>query len=220
VALSFDLFGTLVDVERPENPATRVAASLRERGVRPPADFEAAYRTAHVEAPPGAEVSLPTHVAAALRSRGVSADDAVVREAVTAAFDAAVRTESGASEAVRAAAERGPVACLSNCSVPGLASRALERSGVDPAAFDAVVTSLDCGYRKPDRRAFEAVLGRLGADVASLVHVGDDPRTDGGVSVLGGRFVDVSDVALATLARRLRAGATGAALVAPEEGVE
>jgi FMN phosphatase YigB (HAD superfamily) len=196
VAVSFDLFGTLVAIDPPTDPAGAVAAELRDRGVTVPGDWQSAYLDSHVDAPPGAEVPLPAHVAAALRSRGVETTENAARRAVVAAFDPAVRTREGAPAAVAAAREAGPVGVLSNCAVPELVGRALTRSALDRSAFDAVVSSLACGWRKPDRRAFEAVAGGLGVDVPDLVHVGDTPGTDGGVAEAGGRFVDVAEVPL------------------------
>jgi len=208
VAVSFDLFGTLVAADPPESPARAVARELAERGVAVPGDWPDAYAEPHVDAPEGAELALPEHVGAALASRGVDAAVAeadAVRKAVTAAFDRPVRTRSGAVAAVDAAAERGPVGVLSNCSVPGLVERALDRSALDPTALDAVVASVDCGWRKPDRRAFEAVADELGVGVETLVHVGDDPRTDGGIERLGGTAILLDDVPLAAVPERLDA---------------
>ena len=197
MAVSFDLFGTLVDADRPADPAAAVARELADRDVAVPDDWADAYREVHVDAPAGAEVPLPAHVSRALASRGVDAPSNAARRAVVAAFDPAVETRDGASEAVAAAADRGPVAVLSNCSVPQLARRTLIRSDLDRDAFDAAVTSIACGWRKPHDRAFETVADRLDADAADLLHVGDDPRTDGGVERCGGAFVDVADVSLA-----------------------
>ncbi|MFB6171641.1 MAG: HAD family hydrolase [Haloarculaceae archaeon] len=197
--LSFDLFGTLVTVERPADPAAAVARELRERGVGVPDDWAVAYGERHVDAPPEAEVPLPAHVAAALRSRDASFAPETVRRAVVAAFDPAVETRPGAVAAVAAARERGPVGILTNCSVPELPRRTLIRSALDRDAFDAVVTSAACGWRKPHARAFEAVADRLGGECDALVHVGDDPETDGGVADVGGRFVSVATVPLPSL---------------------
>ena len=202
MAVSFDLFGTLVEVDRSEEPADAIAVELRECGVSVPDDWDRAYREEHVEAPAGAEVPLPAHVSAALASRGVQAPANAARRAVVAAFDPEVRTRDGAVEAVAAAREFGPVGILSNCSVPQLARRALIRSDVDPDRFDAVVTSVACGWRKPSARAFETCADRLDAPISELVHVGDDPRTDGGsaddgLTDAGGRAVLLSDVPLA-----------------------
>lgn len=56
MATSFDLFGTLVAVDRPADPAAAVGDELRDRGVAVPDDWAAAYAETHVEAPAGAEV--------------------------------------------------------------------------------------------------------------------------------------------------------------------
>ena len=200
-AVSFDLFGTLVAASTPDDPGAAVARELRNRGVAVPTDWTDAYRTPHVDAPDGAEVPLPAHVAGALRSRGVEASDTVVRHAVVAAFDPKVRRREGVDAALTAARERGPVGLCSNCSVPELVPRALVRADLR-GGFDAVVTSAACGFRKPHPRPFETVAADLGVDPSALVHVGDDPRTDGGVENLGGRFVDAADT-LATLGDRL-----------------
>lgn len=199
MAVTFDLFGTLVSVDRPSEPAAAVADELRARGVAVPADWSAAYREQHVAVPPGGEVSLPEHVSAALRSRGVAATEEVVDEAVSVAFEPVVTTRPGAEMAVQAARERGPVGILSNVSVRGLAERTLAESALDPSLFDAVVTSVGCGFRKPDRGAFEAAAAALGVPVSDLIHVGDDPETDGGAEAVGATFVDVADVPLSAI---------------------
>lgn len=198
VAVSFDLFGTLVVAETPDDPAAAVAEALSERGVSVPPDFGDAYRESHIDAPAGAEVPLPAHVAAALSSRGVDAPNNAARRAVVAAFDPAVSRRAGALSAIEAAAERGPVGLCSNCSVPELVGRTLVRAELRDA-FDAVVASVGCGWRKPDSRAFETVADRLGVGADALLHVGDDPGTDGGIEAVGGRFVDVADVPLPAL---------------------
>ncbi len=209
MAVSFDLFGTLVSVRYPGDPAEAVARELDARDVPVPDDWAAAYRERHVDAPEGAEVPLPAHVARALASRGVSAPGNAARRAVVAAFDPEVETRPGAPEAVAAAAAAGPVALCSNCSVPELAARTLIRSEVDRSHFDATVTSVACGWRKPDARIFERVADALGVPLSELVHVGDDPAADGGVEDAGGTFLDVADVPLTELPDWLRSG-TGA----------
>jgi FMN phosphatase YigB (HAD superfamily) len=199
VAVSFDLFGTLVDADRPADPAEAVAAELRTRDVAVPDDWAAAYRERQIDAPAGAEVPLPAHVSAALRSRGTDAPNNTARRAVVAAFDPTVETRSGAVDAVRAARDHGPVALLSNCSVPELVGRTLIRSALGRDDFDAVVTSVGCGWRKPDRRAFQSCADALGTDLSTLIHVGDDPATDGGADDAGATFLDVADVPLSEL---------------------
>ena len=201
--VSFDLFGTLVTVDRPDDPAAAVAEALRERGVSVPDDWAAAYAEPHLAYDDGVEHPLSRHVAAAMAGRapdrGASAFVGDAAAAVRAAFDREVETRPAAPEAVAALAEAYPVGVMSNCSVSGLVERTLDRSAVDADAFDAVVSSVACGRRKPDARAFGAVADALDVPVERLVHVGDDPETDGAVRDAGGRFVSVDDVSLAAL---------------------
>jgi FMN phosphatase YigB (HAD superfamily) len=204
VAVTFDLFGTLVDVEYPTDPAEVVARDLESRDVAVPDDWHVAYGERHVDAPAGAETPLPAHVAAALDSRGVDAPDNVVRHAVVAAFDPDVTRREDALEAVRAAADRGPVGICSNCAVPELVPRTLIRAGLR-GEFDAVTTSVGCGWRKPHAKAFEAAAEALGVAPAALVHVGDDPETDGGIVDVGGRFLDVTEIPLEAVGGELEA---------------
>jgi len=204
VAVTFDLFGTLVDVEYPSDPAEIVARELESRGVEVPDDWHVAYGERHVDAPAGAEVPLPAHVAHALDSRGVDAADNVVRHAVVAAFDPDVTRRDGARAAVRDVSERGPVGLLSNCAVPELVPKTLIRAGLR-GEFDAVTTSIGCGWRKPHPKAFETAADALGVAPGSLVHVGDDATADGGVEDVGGRFVDVTETPLDELAAHLEA---------------
>ncbi|MGM0399045.1 MAG: HAD family hydrolase [Halobacteriota archaeon] len=199
-AVSFDLFGTLVAVTPPTNPAEAVATALRERDVLVPADWRTRYETAHSQSEPGAERSLYDHVESALAAGAPDGTRTVPRRtiesAVDAAFDPAVETVPGAESVVRAVGDRFPIAILSNSSVPGLAARAIERSGLRSADFDAVVTSVDCGWRKPDPRAFETVAGALDVSVDQLAHVGDDPETDGAIAAAGGQYVAVQQESL------------------------
>jgi FMN phosphatase YigB (HAD superfamily) len=210
VVVSFDLFGTLVDADRPAAPWDTVADVLAERGVRVPDDWEAAYRSAHREYDRGREAPLDEHVRLALASRGVDVTEAAAREAVLAAFDTPVTVRDGARSALRAAADRGPVGICSNCSVPGLVERTLDRAALAdavPGGFGAVVTSVDCGWRKPHPEIFETTAAALDVPLVDLVHVGDDARTDGGAGRAGAQTVLIENVALPTIAEQLREGA-------------
>ncbi|UIP00478.1 HAD family hydrolase [Halobaculum sp. CBA1158] len=189
-ATSFALFDTLVEADLPPDPAGAVGEELRARDVPVPDDWADAYDETHVDAPAGAEVPLPAHVSRALASRGVDAPGNAARRAVVAAFDPSVRTRAGAVEAVAAAGERGPVGVFANCAVPELVGRVLVRSDLARDDFDAVVSSVACGWRAPDPRAFERVADALGVDAARLTHVGSDPEVGGGVTACGGRFFD------------------------------
>ncbi|RJX49541.1 HAD family hydrolase [Halonotius pteroides] len=198
-AFVFDLFGTLVAVDDTPQPAAAVADALAARGISVPDDWASAYREPHIDAEEGAEIPLPAHVAAALASRGVDVSDTTAGQAVIDAFEPVVETRAGAVEAVAAAGEAGSVGLLSNCAVPTLVARTLSRSALDDEAFDAIVVSVDCGWRKPDPRAFEAVARQLTVAAAELVVVGDTPATDGGITDCGGEFIDVTETSLPTL---------------------
>jgi len=209
VALSFDLFGTLVAADRPSEPWHAVAAALSARSVRVPDDWEDAYRSAHREYDRGREAPLDEHVRLALASRGVEVTEATATEAVLAAFDGPVTVRDGAIEALDAAAQQGPVAVCSNCSVPGLVERTLARADIEARSdhsVDAVVTSVDCGWRKPHPTIFEATADALDVTLADLVHVGDDARTDGGAGRAGARSILLEDHTLPAIAEKLREG--------------
>ena len=204
VVVSFDLFGTLVAADRPDEPWDAVADSLAQRGVGVPDDWEAIYRSAHREYDPGREAPLDEHVRLALASRDVEVTATTAREAVLAAFDGPVTRRQGARDALAAATDRGLVAICSNCSVPGLVERTLARTDLDGDGLDAVVTSVGCGWRKPHPRIFDATADALEAPLSALVHVGDDARTDGGADRAGARSVLLDDVTLGSVAMRLR----------------
>jgi len=205
VAVSFDCFGTLVDAQRPAEPWVAVADALRARSISVPDDWETAYRSSHVEVEPLAELSLVEHTQAALASRDVEADADTIHDALFAAFDGPVTVVDGARPALRAAAREEPVGVLSNCSVPGLVERTLAQADL-AGAVDHVVTSVDCGWRKPHDRAFTRAAAALGTDVDSLIHVGDDPRTDGGGRTAGVTVILTSETPLTAVPAKLEAG--------------
>lgn len=195
VAVSFDLFGTLVRVPKPDDPAQAIATELEARDVEVPEDWGEAYRTPYIDAPEGAEVPLHAHVSRALSSRGVEVPGNAARRAVIAAFDPDVEVRVGAREAIEAAREGGPVGLLSNCSVPELVRRTLIRAGLR-GEFDAVVSSVTCGWRKPHPKAFEAIAAGLEVPVEELTHVGDSLEADGGIDACGGRAIVLDGISL------------------------
>lgn len=204
MAVSFDCFGTLVNADRPAEPWVAVADALRARSISVPADWETAYRSSHVAVDPLEELSLVEHTRAALASRDVEADADAIHDALLAAFDGSVAVVDGAPPALRAAARDGPVGVLSNCSVPGLVEQTLARADLS-AAVDHVVTSVDCGWRKPHDRAFTRAATALGTDTHSLVHVGDDPRADGGGRTAGVTVLLTDETPLADVPEALEA---------------
>lgn len=197
-AVSFDLFGTLLSVEKPPDPSRAVAEALAARGISLPQDWETAYRTAYIETDhPLQEVPLGDHVLSLLEAHAGSAgsgpDPAAVNEAVREAFDTDIQTRERAAETVEAFAEHVPVGILSNSSVPGLVDRSLEQSDIPLADLTVVHSSVAVGWRKPHERAFAAVAEGLEVRLDSLVHVGDDSRTDGGAERAGAHSVIVPE---------------------------
>lgn len=196
-AISFSL-GALVRTDRPSDPARAVARELRDRGVAVPDDWRALYHADHVDAPQGAAVPEPAHVASALAAAGVDAPSNAARRAVVAAFDPTVETRDGARDALRAAAERGPVGLLANAPTPQFVRRALVRSTLDRDAFDTICSSTACGWRKPHPQAFETLARRLDVSVARVTHVGH-ADADRGITDAGGRFRDTRETPLDAL---------------------
>lgn len=205
--ISFDLFGTLVSVEKPDDPAEAIATELESRGLSVPSDWNAAYTESHIDCPAGRERSLPDHVAAAVASR--FEDDRPIdvhteaTHAVMAAFETDVQTRPGAIRAVERLGTHVPVGVLSNCAVPTLAERVLHRAAIDETAFEATVTSIECGWRKPHPNSFNAVADKLGVGINELLHVGDNPATDGCADRVGATSRLVSEVALTDLPANL-----------------
>jgi putative hydrolase of the HAD superfamily len=79
------------------------------------------------------------------------------------------------------------LAVCSNFSHGETARFVLEQAGL-LEHFDPVVISEDVGIRKPRAEIFEAVLERLGAAPAEVIHVGDSLTADvAGAATLGMR---------------------------------
>jgi HAD superfamily hydrolase (TIGR01549 family) len=193
--VSFDLFGTLVTVEKPPDPGAAVGDALRARDVDLPPDWDDAYRTAYVDADPLEEIPLQHHVHALFESHAADVDStvdsvpspALIDEALLEAFETPIQTREGAVETVEALADHVPVGILSNSSVEGLVDRALERSAIPLDALTVIRSSVAIGWRKPHEQSFKQIANDLQVELEGLVHVGDDPRTDGGADRVGAR---------------------------------
>ena len=192
VVLSVDLFGTLAVASTAEAPEERVAYALRERGVTVPESFLKEYRSHQFDVHPAVELPLQQHVYAALRVSGGEASIQTVHAALLDAFDTPV-SETPICDALLdiVATSSSSCAILSNCSLTGLVPQTLDRLGIEHSIFDAILTSVDIGVRKPDPRCFEALAAVFGADIQDVIHAGDSPRSDGGIATAGGQFVHV-----------------------------
>jgi putative hydrolase of the HAD superfamily len=205
-AVSLDLFDTLVDMHMDRLPSVEIAgrrtlstygllheASVQWHGL----EFElfaaelgsidrelrAAYFAEHRE--------LPTLDRFLAFGRRIGATDLAMAEALTRTHMAAIRERVSylAHHAPLLARLRGRVrlAVCSNFSHGETARFVLERAGL-LAHFDPVVISDEVGIRKPRAEIFEAVLERLGAAPAEVIHVGDSLSADvAGAASLGMR---------------------------------
>lgn len=86
---------------------------------------------------------------------------------------------TGARETVEQLAARYPMAILSDTGfASGVAQDALlEREGILPL-FPARIYSMDVGHAKPRREMFEACATALGRAADTIIHIGDNERTD------------------------------------------
>jgi HAD superfamily hydrolase (TIGR01509 family) len=197
-AVLLDLFDTLVSVDASRLPElvvgdravhSTVPAVLRELRLALPglADADALHAMAAVlkERPRvSGNAEIPEHAlfAAFLARLGVSDDgDALARrlaDAQMAAVVAACRPVPGA-EALLATlrARRVRSALVSN--IAHLESVcALAAIPAPEHRFDAIVTSIEVGYCKPDARPFEVALERAGVEAEDAIHIGDDASDD------------------------------------------
>lgn len=203
MAVSFDLFGTLVRREYPEEPAVAIGEALEARGVTPPPDWVDTYGAVQRSIPDEREVPLQGHVCMALERGGVECDIATVRDAVLAALDPVVEPREGAQSAVRAARGKGPVGLCTNCRMPEFVGLSLARAGIDPDSFDTCVSSAGCGWRKPAPQIFTTVADRLDVTADRMTHVGASQETDGGIESVGGTILLVEDRPLREIAEEL-----------------
>ena len=66
---------------------------------------------------------------------------------------------------------------ISNTHYSDLVYRNLAKARL-VSAFDVIVTSVEFGIKKPDRRIFEHTASLLGVNTGDCIYVGDDPRED------------------------------------------
>jgi FMN phosphatase YigB (HAD superfamily) len=123
------------------------------------------------------------------RRMGLPADDALLRELSWLWYEPVTRhtrVEADLPAALGAMRSAGlRLGVISNTFVPGFVhDRHLEMEGL-LEFFPVRVYSSEVGYRKPDRRIFEAALGQLGVKAAETLFVGDLIKTD----IVGARRV-------------------------------
>lgn len=202
MALSFELFGTLPGAPATSAHASAVAVELERRGASVLNDWAVGFRHHPVDAPTGEAIPVDRHAHSLLSKRGVEADRGTVGQAVTSTFEPAVNGRPGPCDAARSAASHDPVGSLFYHSVAGLAQRSVRARSHGASGFDAMGSAVDCGWRKPNPRSFEAVADRVDTPLESLVHLGDDPATDGGADAAGETARMTSETPLGDFPRR------------------
>ncbi len=194
-ALLFDIGGTLVG-----DPRKAAWSELRLGGLGGRLDGLASRGLIDALERADAELDSPEYshflgepavVKRALESIAVEGEPALVEELVVAYRRAAVRVLAEHEE-LRPLHSTELAATLSDLRVSGATKLGIisnERRwapqiylaqvlGIDPSAFDAILTSDECGFGKPDPRIFQLGAARLGVALSEAAYVGDSIERD------------------------------------------
>ena len=169
-AVVFDLDYTLAVPDRNRETLLREAAAAAGAPSLSREAYLAAHRrnlTSETREPIFAEL---------LADRDGEADPAEVAAAYRRAIAAALEPVPGAADLVRRLRDRYRVGLLTNGPVRAQRDK-LATLGWE-ALFDAAVVTGDLAAGKPDERAFEAVLDRLGVAPDEAAYVGDEVEAD------------------------------------------
>jgi len=169
-AVVFDLDYTLAVPDRDRETLLREAAAAAGAPSLSREAYLAAHRrnlTSETREPIFAEL---------LADRDGEADPAEVAAAYRRSIAAALEPVPGAADLVRRLRDRYRVGLLTNGPVRAQRDK-LATLGWE-ALFDAVVVTGDLAAGKPDERAFEAVLDRLGVAPDEAAYVGDEVEAD------------------------------------------
>ncbi len=189
-AIGFDLFNTLITVERHglDEALIRLTRSLRTGGVPVAPDaFKAAHRKAALRfieeaRKDGKETHNRFWISAALRDMGydIPPDDPRIAAAIDAYFSAFLdlcRPIPGTAEMLTALGDRYRIGLLSNFTHGPAARRIIERVGLG-SYFPVMVISGEFGFRKPHPAVFRELVRRMGVPAEEMLYVGDDPDSD------------------------------------------
>jgi putative hydrolase of the HAD superfamily len=185
----FDFFGTLVDYTagRGEYGYERSFGLVERAGTRLEraqalALWDDVYARFEDEAAATHREFSMEEVCGAFLRRALPAppSDELLRDFVRTYIDewnAGVRDKPGVPELLERLARRFTLAVVTNTHEPSLVPNHLSRMGV-AERFHCVVTSVECGTRKPGARIFGHAIERLAASAERCVFVGDSLDAD------------------------------------------
>lgn len=192
----FDFDGTLVDSN---NIWVEVDLQfLARRGKKPTAEYT--EFVAHAIYPTAARFTREYYALDESEEEIMDAWTALAREAYR--FHAPVK--EGVTAYLAQCAAKGEKLALFTAGFPELCRLALERHGLE-RYFDPIVFAQDFGLEKRDPRAFEALLGKLGARAEECVMFDDSPRNCRSARTAGLKVVGVHDSYFAADEARVRA---------------
>ncbi len=183
-----DFFGTLADYSpsRTEQGYHQTHALARRLGAGVSYDglllawTRASQQLDRRSAADGREYSMDDAARACLRllgHPGGPAQVAALAQSYLAEWNTGVRYPAGMPRTVAALRSRYRLAVVSNTHDSALVPAHLTAMGI-AACFDAVVTSIDVGWRKPDPRSYAAALARLGIRPEAAIFAGDSFEAD------------------------------------------
>jgi putative hydrolase of the HAD superfamily len=184
-----DFFGTLVGYSAAGNEQGYHATHALARSLGARADYPDFLQTWAGEsagldqrsAADDSEYSMD-EVAAAVLARLLGRDPSADQAAALAGsfireWNRGVSYPPGIRDVVAELAGRFRLAVVSNTNQAGLVPGHLAAMGID-GYLDAVVTSVEVGWRKPHPAIYAAALGRLGISAASAAFAGDTYEAD------------------------------------------
>jgi putative hydrolase of the HAD superfamily len=184
-AILFDFFGTLVSYSpsRVDQGYPRCHAFLREHGsalsyhdflARIDQCFASFDARSDID---DREFSMGEVAAEFLARAAVGGDPAEFERLYLAEWSAGVVVPAGLRDLLAGLRGTHRLAVVSNTHSPAMVPELLRRAGIDDL-FDAVVLSVDVGWRKPHPAMYAAALDALGTPASEAIFVGDSCSAD------------------------------------------
>lgn len=132
------------------------------------------------------EFSMAEFVAKVQQKLGTNVDTELLVDAYLNEWVLGLRPIAGLAESLERIGNHTKLAIISNTHQKDLVLRALEIGAIEPAIFDAVITSVEVGKQKPHPAMMQKALTELNVDPADAVMVGDSHREDFGFAKAAG----------------------------------